>query len=364
VSLRVLFVLPSLEAGGAERVTVRLLTDLPRDRVEPQLALAARTGPLLSELPADVPLHDLGVRRVRYAPAPLLRLIRTVQPRVVFSNLGYLNLVLIASRPLFPRGVRLAVREANTVSAELSAARHEAVWRWAYRLLYPRADAIVCPSRAVLEDLAGVFRTPPGRLHHIPNPIDAEAIRRRSEQAASPFPSPGSHLVSVGRLAPQKAFGRLLEAFRIVGQAAPEAQLWILGEGPERGALEARARYLGVSDRVHLPGFVANPFAWMRHASMYVQSSEFEGLPNALLEAVACGTRVVAVDEPGGTREVLAEIPGSELVVSRSPEALARGIERVLADPGRPRPVLPQRFDPGRVVSAYIELFERLGAAG
>jgi glycosyltransferase involved in cell wall biosynthesis len=358
----VLFVLPSLEAGGAERVVLRLLADLPRDRIEPELALATRAGPLLAELPADVPLHDLGVRRVRSAPLPLLRVIRSSRPRVVLSTLGYLNLVLAACRLLFPKGVRLAIREANTVSAELATVRGAAAWRLGYRLLYPRAEAIVCPSLAVLEDLASAFGTPRARLHHIPNPIDGSAIREEAEQAGSPFPSTGPHLVAVGRLAPQKAFGRLLEAFRIIAQGAPEAELWILGEGPERAWLESQARELGLSGRVHMPGFVPNPFPWMKHGSVYVQSSEFEGLPNALLEALACGTPVVAVDEPGGTREILQDLPGAELVESRAPDALALAIERVLADGVRPRPTLPERFHPERVVTAYVELFEKLGA--
>jgi hypothetical protein len=169
VPRRVLFVLPSLEPGGAERVVLRLLADLPRERIDAHLALVTRSGALLSEVPPHVALHDLGVRRVRYAPGPLLRLAYRLRPKVILSTLGYLNLALLAFRPVLPKGTRLSVREANTVSAELATARHAWAWRLGYRLLYPRADAIVCPARAVVEDLAARFGTPRGRLHHIPN---------------------------------------------------------------------------------------------------------------------------------------------------------------------------------------------------
>jgi glycosyltransferase involved in cell wall biosynthesis len=362
VPLRVLFVVPSLEPGGAERVVVRLLTDLPRERVEPHLALVSRTGALLPQVPPDVALHDLGAGRVRYAARPLLRLAYRLRPRVVLSTLGYLNLALLALRPLFPRGVRVIVREANTVLAELATVRHPRIWKLGYRLLYPRAEAIVCPARAVVEDLATGFGAPRGRLHHIPNPIDAEAIRRQAESGSSPLDEGGVHLVAVGRLAPQKAFGRLLEAFRVVALERPEVHLWILGEGPERTVLETTARRLGISDRVHLPGFVDNPFAWLRRAALFVQSSKFEGLPNALLEALACGVPVVAVEEPGGTREILEEARGAVLVRGRLPEDLAAAIGRVLGGSPGESPLLPERFQPERVVAAYLELFETLAS--
>jgi glycosyltransferase involved in cell wall biosynthesis len=359
VGRRVLFVLPSLDAGGAERAILRLLVDLPRERVEPHLALVARRGVLLPRVPPDVPVHDLGARRVRFSPPAVVRLTRRLQPQVLFSTLGYLNLALLASRPLLP-GVGLVVREANTVSAELARLPQGRLWRLGYRLLYPRADAIVCPARAVLEDLATHLGTPRERLHHIPNPIDSEAICREADEASSPYASPGPHVLAVGRLVPQKGFRRLIEAFALVVRRVPEARLWILGEGPERSALEAQARALGILDHVELPGFVANPFVWMRRARLLVQSSLFEGLPNALLEALACGTPVVALDEPGGTREIVDEATGAVCVPTGAPRALADAIERALTQEKGNRSTLPDRYRPKRVITAYVRLFESL----
>jgi glycosyltransferase involved in cell wall biosynthesis len=362
MALRTLFVLPSLDVGGAERAIVRLLSELPRDRIEPHLALVARSGRLLSQLPGDVPLHDLGAARVRSAPLPLARLVRELEPRVVLSTLGYLNLTLLATRFLLPRDVRIVVREANTVSAVLASSRYRGLWRLGYRRLYPRADAIVCPSRAVQDDLALGFDVPRERLHEIPNPVDAGAVRREAEQGGVPYPSDGPNVVAVGRLVPQKGFMRLLDAFPAVAERIPGAQLWILGEGAERSALLSRASDLGIYDRVHLAGYQANPFRWMRHANVFVQSSVFEGLPNALLEALACGVPIVAVDEPGGTAEVLNGVPGTRRV-GVSPDQLATGITQTLmAGTRTPTPGLPERFRPERVAATYADLFERVAA--
>ncbi len=361
--VRTLFVLPSLEVGGAERVVLRILAELPRDRIEPHLALVARSGRLLAQIPPDVPLHDLAAGRVRSAPIPLGRLVRELEPHVVFSTLAYLNLVLLGTRFLLPRDVRLVVREANTVSGVLRAARHPGLWGLGYRWLYPRGDAIVCPSEAVRDDLARSFGVPRERLHTIPNPVDAEAVRLEADRGGSPYPDAGPNVVAVGRLVAQKGFPRLLDAFAIVAVRVPEAQLWIVGEGEERSALLGRASDLGIYDRVHMIGFQENPFRWMRHANVFVQSSLFEGLPNVLLEALACGVPVVVVDEPGGTREILEGVSGARRV-GGTPGELATAITQTLAD-GAPStvPTLPERFHPERVAAAYATLFERVGTS-
>jgi glycosyltransferase involved in cell wall biosynthesis len=362
VAVRVLFVLPSLSGGGAERAVLRLLEHLPRSRVEPQLALVARRGERLEEVPGDVVLHDLRTGRVRWAALPLARLAWRVRPQVIFATLGHLNLLLLAIRGALPRGTRLVVREANPASAVLEGLRSGRAWACGYRTLYPRADAIVCPSRAVLEDLATRFGIPRARLRHIPNPIDPEAIRREARGAPSPYPSPGCHVLAVGRLAAQKGHALLLEAFARLSRRIADAELWVLGEGPERARLEAKARELGIDGRVHLPGYVRNPFAWMGHASVFVQSSRFEGLPNALLEALALGVPAVALDEPGGTREALEGVPGTTLVTRPSATDLADAIEVALAIRGAERPSLPHAFRPSHVVRAYVDLFESLAS--
>jgi glycosyltransferase involved in cell wall biosynthesis len=362
VAVRVLFVLPSLCGGGAERTVLRLLEHLPRSRVEPQLALVARKGERVDEVPDDVVLHDLGAGRVRWAALSLARVAWRVRPRVIFSTLGHLNLLLLATRGALPRGTRLVVREANTASAVLEGLRFRRGWALAYRKLYPRADAIVCPSRAVLEDLATRLSIPRGRLRHIPNPIDPEAIRREARCEPSPYPSPGCHVVAVGRLAPQKGHALLLEAFARLSRRIADAELWVLGEGPERARLEAKARELGIDGRVHLPGYVRNPFAWMGPASVFVQSSRFEGLPNALLEALALGVPAVALDEPGGTREALEGVPGTTLVSRPCAVDLADAIEIALAIRAGERPSLPYAFRPAPVVRAYVDLFDSLAS--
>ena len=164
----------------------------------------------------------------------------------------------------------------------------------------------------------------------------------------------------MGRLAPQKDFATLIRAFAIV-RAKRTARLAILGEGAERQTLEALARELQVESDVRLLGYDHNPFRFMQRSTVFALSSVFEGLPGALIQAMACGCRVISTDCPGGSREIL-DGQGA-LVPMRDPEALARGIDALLDDAAK-NPARAsydvRRFTEQAAVDQYLEV---LGAA-
>jgi len=162
-------------------------------------------------------------------------------------------------------------------------------------------------------------------------------------------------VLGVGKLKPQKGFDVLLRAFARVRAARP-ARLVILGEGPQRRALEQLARELGLSaDDVALPGFVANPYAWMARSAVFALSSRWEGLPNALIEALACGCAVVSSDCPSGPAEILENGRLGPLVPVDDAAALAAAIERALApsDPA-PRRARARDYAIERVAPRYL----------
>ena len=300
--------MPSLGGGGAERVMALLATHLSRARFEPHVAVLVKTGPYVSALPGDVPLHELGSRRVRYAAPGLVRLARRLRPAAVLSNIAELNLMSILARPLLPRGTRVLVRETILVSAWLAAeAKHPRALNALYRRVYPRADAVICQCNAMARDLQEHFGVSREKTVRIYNPVDLEGVRKLSEAAPSPYAgsSGGPHLLASGRLTRMKGFDLLLEAMARVGREFPAADLTILGSGPLESELKSLAGRLGLAQRVRFPGFQLNPYPWVKHAGLFVVSSRYEGLPNAMLEALALGTPVVGTDCPGGVREIL-----------------------------------------------------------
>ena len=356
---RLLAVLPHLEGGGAQRVLLTLLRDLPRDRFAPELALLRRSGELLSRVPGDVPLHDLRAGSARFGAPALIRLAWQIRPQIVFSSIYYVNHLVLLLRPFLPR-TRIVVREAIQVGAAVERAalpRRLALLHW---LLYRSADAVVVQCEAMGRDLER-FGVPARRMTTIFNPVDAAALRAEADAAPDPFAGAGKgpHVLGVGRLVRQKGFDRLIRSFAALRARAPEAQLWILGEDPggRDSASEALSRLraeLGLAACVHFTGYRRDVAAWLARADLFVLSSHYEGLPNVLLEALACGCPVVALDEPGGAREILEHCGLPERLVtdlSWDPAWF-----RSTSSPGRVPDL--SAFDPQAVVAAYARALE------
>jgi glycosyltransferase involved in cell wall biosynthesis len=304
--LAVAFVLPSFAGGGAERAVTNLVRALPRDRFDPSLVVLDGRGPLASALADRARVVDLGTPRLRYGLPRLRRALAELDPDVIVPTVRHLNLAVLGLRPLLPRGVRILPREANLSCGSGALARALA------RLLYPTAERVLCPARCVAAEVRRRWAVPAERIGVLPNPVDVVAVRAA---AAAPLrrPGPGRRLVAAGRLTAQKGFDRLIE---LVPRLAADDRLAILGEGPDRESLLAQASRLGVGGRVELPGFVAEPWRHFAGADGFLLPSRWEGMPNAALEALACGAPVVAAPEAGGIGELVEETPPGAVVLA------------------------------------------------
>ena len=364
----ILFLIPSLHGGGAERVITTLLQHLDRSSFKLTLALVdTRAAVFLKAVPADVEFIDLNCQRVRYALPKIIALIWKLHPDVVFSTLGHLNLALALLKPFLPRHPRYIARETNILSQVLAAGRIPWHWQWMYRLFYNNHDAVVCQSQDMLDDLVANWALSKERAVLIYNPVDVERIRRlvagTSPDNYLEFEkdSVRVQLVAAGRLVNQKGFDLLIEAMKLLQYT--QIRLTILGAGPLRANLERLAQALGVADLVRFTGFQTNPYAWIAQADAFVLSSRYEGFPNVVLEALACGTPVIAMPAPGGTREILDSIPQCMVAKEISAHALAEAIEEWLKSSRDRVPeyaILPYRLS--AIVPRYTRLFT--GEAG
>ena len=327
---KVLFLIPSLTGGGAERVFSVLLTRLDRSRFDLHLAVLEAKGEYMSDVPTDVVTHDLKTPRVRYSIMRIVRLVWRLRPQTVLSTLGHMNLALLLCRPLLPRGTRILVREAAVASAALEGETgHPTLYKWLYRRFYRRADAVICLTDSMVDDLAQNFDVPRDKLIRIYNPIDAERVRGLGAISKNPYAGDGPHLVAVGRLTRQKGFDVLLRAMPAVLRQFPSARLTVLGQGPLREELAKQTEQLGLTEVVEFLGFQKRPWPFLRHADLFVLPSRYEGTPNVLLEALALGRPIVACDCPGALQEIQAL--GGELVLvpQENAEALAQAIVSV-----------------------------------
>lgn len=365
---RILFLVPNLRGGGAERVIVTLLRFLDRSQFRLALGVVDIRGAVYrADLPADVELLDLGCTRVRYAVPGIVRLIRDRRPDIVFSTLGHLNLALAMVRWALPATTRLIGREATILSLMVARAGNSWLWRGAYRFFYRRFDRIVCQSWTMHQDLLSEFGIPEGKMTVIHNPVDVDRIR---QMARVPPPEdawggtgaggqePLLRFVTAGRLSHEKGFDLLLEALALCND--PRMRLAILGEGPLRDELERVVQARGLQQRVTFLGFQQNPYAYFRNADFFVMSSRYEGFPNVVLEAMACGTPVVSTPI-GAVEEILEGVGGCILASEITAAGLASALRSAAPGHRLPERVVDSYAIPS-ILSQYSRLFQGVRA--
>ncbi|EXJ23344.1 Alpha-1,4-N-acetylgalactosamine transferase PglJ [Alkalibacterium sp. AK22] len=318
---------PTMAGGGAERVVATLVRTINREKFRIHLILVRAEGPYMELLPDTIKITSLNAGHVRYALIKLTNVLNTVQPDIVFSTLDELNLGLVLIKPFLRKKPKIILREANTPSKSLSTLsplKKKSVL-FLYTHFYPRADLIIAQCMAMRADILHTYKLSSEKVTHIYNPLDIDTIIKQSFEG-NPYPEGLIHLLAVGRLSYQKGFDILLEAVRIVLQTEPTVHLTVIGEGSLKQELSTLSEKLEIDQHVQFLGFKKNPYPYYRYADAYILSSRWEGFPNSLLEALACGTKVVATDCPSGPREILLDNAYGTLVPASDPQALAEGI--------------------------------------
>ena len=363
---RILLLIPHLGGGGAEQVTELLAAGLSRKKYDLHLALVTQCAPVPAGLPPWVTTHALGARRVRLATIPILQLVHHIKPNLILSGMAHLNFLILLLRPFISLRTRICVRQNGTISAALASDPHRRFTRRLYRSLYPRADRVICQTAAMAEDLRDVINIPEQRLAVLANPVDVEDLRARSQRPrhSETDHSPGPHtprLLSVGRLAHEKGFDLLLRALAKVREALPGVQLLIAGSGPEESMLKALCSQLGLQTAVLFLGHVDHPCTRFPDASLFVLPSRQDAMPNALLEAAACGLPIVAMPASEGLVSLVRDQPGVWLAAEVTAQALAAALLDALTQlhPTQrfPHPFIEQfRLQPA--IDAYENLID------
>ena len=340
--LRVLFVIGTLGGGGAERQVVEILKHLDRTRFEPILYLGSRSGELLSEVPADVPIHSFWEGFLKSRSSTVHRMLRTTpiaRRRHLARLMAHERIDIVYDRTFlatldaaaacwFRPTPRIACCVADP-AWELTAyaRRMPLLARRFARWSYSSASLVLTNSAGLRQRLVQFFGLPDEHVRTLHNLVDFERIERLAKEFTPNVPRDPFLVVSGGRLHPQKGQQFLLEAIRIlVHERGRSLHLVSLGQGEQERELRDFIAAHQLETHVTLPGFVVNPLPWYRHARLFVLPSLNEGFPNALLEAIACGTPVLATDCPCGPREILDEGRCGHLVPPANATALADAI--------------------------------------
>jgi glycosyltransferase involved in cell wall biosynthesis len=358
--LKIAFLISSLSAGGAERVASILMRSWASAGHEVVLLTYQRPGD-----PLHYPVPDGVVHR----PLAALARWRTVACRAVnlIERIGKIRRCLLRERPDVMVGFMTDVNVVGILAATrtgipviVSERTHPAfhdvgrLLSWMRARLYPRAAAVVVQT----DGIASWCRAALGLAAHvIANPVEKGSAR-------VPAPYPRRRLIAVGRLSEEKGFAVLIEAFRRLAEEFPDWDLVIYGEGAERSRLVAAAAGLG--GRVSLPGVVTDIPERLREADVYVQSSRYEGFPNALCEALAAGCCVVAADAPGATRDILGGGEYGVLAPPGGPALLADALRPVMRDAGlrqafsRKAAMAVAPFGVEKIAAEWVSLFREV----
>ena len=331
------FVISNLRSGGAEKAVAKIGEGLARRGhqvhlilLEHQVEHALPVGVQLSALTAPGHALSKGWLGMRWAAWRLRRLACTLEEKgafdLVVSTLPFADEVTgIARLP------RHWCRIANTLSAEINRLARRSPAKAArrlarYRRIYGQRP-LIAVSDGVVDDLRGPLGLGDHPIQRIYNPFDFAAIRALSSQPAPGRPENG-YVIHVGRFTPQKRHDLLLAAWSLLNTDRTLVLLTL--PHPD---LEAMITASGLHGRVLMAGFQPNPYPWMAGAALLVLCSDHEGMPNVLIEALACGTPVVATDVPSGPSEILMQTLPQCLVVHDDATALAQAMARVLSSP-------------------------------
>lgn len=321
-----------IDDGGIDRYALNLAESLLQQGVEVDLFVTSGTGKLLPQRPEDSRLF-VGGGSTRKSIVPFYHYLKNEKPDLLISANLYIDIVSIVVKAFANVPTKHAVTLHTAFSQEDYRGKEnlKKIYTHTCTWLYPRADHIVAVSNAVAKDSQEYFKLKKP-IKVIYNPVVTPALYNKSSaEVAHPFYANKSApiLLAIGRLSAQKDFSTLLKAFAELRKTQP-VKLLLLGEGEERPLLETLAKDLNLGDDLSMPGFVDNPYPYIKNADLLVSSSAWEGLPTVMIEALALGTPVVATDCPGGSGEILGGGEYGKLVEMRNPTALAESILETL----------------------------------
>ena len=352
----ILFILPDLNAGGAERIVTTIANHLPREKFSPSILLLRKEGLYLDFLQNDVEIIDIKTPRIRHALKPILKQIRKRKPDIVFSGYGEVNAYLSLFIKLFPK-TKFIARETNVVSQHVT--RREILFFYKF---YNNYNKIICQSDDMMNDLVENFKIKKDKLIKINNPVDFSFIEEKLENATKPesYREGYKNIVAIGNLSSRKGFDNLLKVFEKLKKH--KVLLHILGDGRDREMLNQMKQDLGL-ENVIFHGIHKNPYPFLKFADLFVLSSRYEGFPNVLLEAGACGTYALANNCKGGIHEIIQPKINGEISDIENHEAFAAKIVEILEqnhDSEAIKNSIQSRFSKEMILEKYFEVFESI----
>ncbi len=401
--------IPSLYGGGAEKAFLNIAKTLFQKKFNVNIVLFRFEGDYIELLPKEIKIFELFPKRKKIKKYIVTKLSNLVLPKILLKKFQYFllyilgiitlnkklrylgkynllslefvkyikkekpniilsvlipaNIISLLSKIHLGQFLRIIISERNTITSLLKNKTDRNIWLSLISELYPKSNGIIAVSYGVANDLLKILNGCEGKIKVIYNPVSIEEILEKSKEPINHpfFKEKVPVILSCGRLHPQKDFTTLIKAFSILCKNI-DARLIILGKGSEKMKLKKLIRELGIEEKVDLPGFVLNPYPYMKNASVFVLSSIYEGLSNVIIEALACGCPVVSTDCPSGPREILENGKYGKLVPVKDYQKLAQAILDTINNPPNPQFLIKRAMDfsSDLIIQEYIKFINEI----
>ncbi len=360
--IKILFTLPFMNAGGAEKIVCTLLKNLDGERFEPVLLLLEKKGAFLNRVPPEIEIYDLKSPSLKSSFFKLFNAIKEIDPDIVFSTIGSMNLLVSSVIGFMPRKIKFVARETNLVSLKNRDEKYPLLFDLMFKSVYKKFDLVICQSRDMFEDLRDNYRMPISKMKIIHNPVDKKEIEERASCGGNEklFDERFFNVVAVGSLSFKKGFDLLIKSLFLCDR--DDIFLTLIGEGKEKERLKRLVRVLSLENRVVFSGFRENPYPYMKNADLLALSSRYEGFPNVLLEANALGVPVLAFSCKGGINEIVKEGINGFVAESFDISEFAQKLEKAADFPfdGEKIKKSVERYELSKIIDEYEKVFENL----
>ena len=297
--LKILFTLPTLNGGGAERVFVNYIRSLDKTKYEISLLLVNKTGEFLKFIPSFVNIYDIGSSKTRYGFFKLLKSIKIINPNLIVSTTNRMNILVLMISLFISKQIKICLYEPSMPSAQFGNKYLPKYYLYLMKLLYRYSDYIIAQTKEMRNEIAEYYSVNKNKIIVTSNPIDTKLIDENVSGYHNPYSSGYINIIASGRIREEKGYEFLLQSFAKVVTDNPKFKLFILGNIGNQvymDKLKLIIKQYGLEDHVNFLGFLINPFPYYKYADLFVLSSRWEGLPNVVLEALYLKTPVVVTN--------------------------------------------------------------------
>ena len=326
---KLFFYLPTMDVGGAEKNFLKLINFYKKQGHSVCLVLNKKKGRLLKDLEKEVSIINLNIDRTYKSIFPLRKIISSHKPDIFFSSLTHCNIMLIIANILSKFKTKIIVKECNNLKFQLN---YGPFLNFLYicfiSFIYKFATKVISVSKSLEKQLKEMLFLNPKKIFTIYNSLDIKEIKTKSrENYKKIFENKNPTIISVGKLKKQKNFINLIKAIDTLNKNKNKINSLIIGSGKEKNKLEKLILKLKLSKQIKIIPETSNPFKYMFHSDLYVLSSNYEGNPNVILEALCLKMKIVSTNCDFGPSEILQNGKYGKLVKVNDYIDLAKGIE-------------------------------------